>query len=119
LVRPRLVIDAGVDHAAVVTRLVAPEARLLLDHSDATTRKVLGERQCRRQTDNPAADDSDVVGAVTHGGRSCNTPRYAARKGLLLGANGFCRICEPKGPFVPSRPHLLRGRIEGPPSKWS
>ena len=57
--RSGLVVQAGVDHPAVVTGLMRGDPRLGLDHDD---RSVHDRRQgpCSRQTHDPAADDRDL-----------------------------------------------------------
>ena len=57
------VVDAGVDDAAVVPGLVPGDLGLLLDDEDVRARSPAQDLVCRRETDDPAADDDDV----THG----------------------------------------------------
>src|SRR5581483_1012720 len=56
--RPGLVVQAGVDDAAVVAGLVAGEFALGLDHRDGGPGP--GQRHPGRQPDDPAADDQHV-----------------------------------------------------------
>src|SRR5581483_2525260 len=55
------VVDSGVDHAAVPARLVPVECVLLFDSGDSQLR--VAERQFARRgkSEDPAADDCDVV----------------------------------------------------------
>jgi hypothetical protein len=57
-----LVVDAGVDDAAVVAGLVPAELGFLLAQHEFQRRKLLEQRPRRGQPDDPAADDGDVVG---------------------------------------------------------
>ena len=56
------VVDAGVDHAAVVSGLVGGDLRLLLEHDGALPGKVEDKLPRRREADYAAADDRYVVG---------------------------------------------------------
>src|SRR5215207_3032496 len=58
---PRLVVDAAVDHAAVVTGLVAGPACLLLEHHYACARVTLQKRPGTREPDDTAAYHREVV----------------------------------------------------------
>ena len=61
LERPRPVVDAGVDHTAVVAGLTARHGRGLLDHADAQL-GVAGEQMPgAREAEDPAPHDRDVV----------------------------------------------------------
>ena len=71
-----LVVDAGVDDAAVVPGLVAGEARLLLDQEHGGTRPDAAELERRRQPHDPAADDAEIV---DHGAASVAVAASAAR----------------------------------------
>ena len=77
LERSRRVIQAGVDHARVVPRLVGREGRLLLEDGDAEARSCLQEPQSRGETDDPASDDGHIR-ALTHCPNDTLSPPSAA-----------------------------------------
>ena len=56
LERPRWIVDAGMNHAAVVRAHPAPDARVALEHADACS--AFGKSQRARQTDDAASDYS-------------------------------------------------------------
>ena len=60
LERPRLVVQAGVQDAAVVAGLVGRELGLLLHDREAQRWPSLQQPICRRQPDDAAADHDDV-----------------------------------------------------------
>ena len=59
LVRARLVVDAGVDHPAVVPGLVVPSSDSF-SRIATTPGRALHDRACGGQPDDPAADDHHV-----------------------------------------------------------
>src|SRR5581483_6842000 len=59
LQRPRRVVDAGVDDAAVAARLVARDRVLLLEDSDGRVRAQLAQPPRDGQPDDPGPDDAD------------------------------------------------------------
>ncbi len=61
LQRPRPVIDAAVDHAAVTAGLMAGRAGLLLQHDDAGPGRGTSDRIRRRQADDPAPDHQHIA----------------------------------------------------------
>ena len=67
LERARLVIDPGVDDAAVVARLVAVEVRLFLDVGELQTRIPEEQLARGRESHDPAADHGDVIGHTGDG----------------------------------------------------
>ena len=62
LLGPGRVVDAGVDHAAVVPGLVGGDLGLLLKHDGTLPGEVQDELPRRREADYAAADDRYVVG---------------------------------------------------------
>ena len=66
---PGLVVDAGVDDAARVARLVGADRRLALEHGDPQA--VVAQRQLarHREPDDPGADDDEVAFARRLGAR--------------------------------------------------
>jgi len=62
LERTRRIVDARMDDAAVVSRLVLVEAGLFLDAGNPQRRVAVRELSRGRKPDDPAADDGDVVG---------------------------------------------------------
>ncbi len=70
LQRPRLVVDAGVDDAAVVSALVTRYARFLLEQQKPLLRKTPCDLQRNRESDNSAAHDDNVVARGIHGSRA-------------------------------------------------
>jgi hypothetical protein len=60
LQRPRRVVDAGVDDAGVVTRLVGGELRLALQHDDAAPRIAARELARDGKAEDPSADHRDA-----------------------------------------------------------
>ncbi len=67
LERPRRVVDAGVDHAAVVPRLVLRQRVLFVDDADLVARVLLRDLHRRSYADDAATDDRDVVVVRGHG----------------------------------------------------
>ncbi len=57
--RPRLVIQAAMQHTAVVPGLMLPQGGLLFEHRNARAGNTFREPQCRREPHNAAADDDD------------------------------------------------------------
>ena len=66
LERARGVVDAGVDDAAVVARLVAGELGLLLDDGEPELRSPAQQPIGGGQSDDSAADHDDVEPLVPH-----------------------------------------------------
>ena len=64
--RAGTVVDACVDDAAVVPRLVRGDAGFLLEHGDAQARAALRQGEGRRQADDPPADDPDIKRLGAH-----------------------------------------------------
>jgi hypothetical protein len=60
LERSGRVVDARVDHAAVVRARFHARLRVLLEHADRRIRPALRDRQRRRQARDAGADDEDV-----------------------------------------------------------
>jgi hypothetical protein len=62
------VVDAGVDHARVVPRLVDGELRLALEHADARAGTASQQLAGDREAEDAAADHGDVaaVGSLAH-----------------------------------------------------
>ena len=60
--RPRLVVQAAVQHAAVVPGLVAAHAGLLFQHADPRARETLGQAVSRGQPHDAAADNHHPLG---------------------------------------------------------
>ena len=81
LERPRRIIDAGVDHPAVVGARLGAETRMTLEQTDRPPRPGRGPRA--RQTDNTAADDDQVDLFHPYVGRSLARPHA-----ILLGLSG-------------------------------
>jgi hypothetical protein len=61
LQRSRLVVEAGVDHPAVVPGLVGGEPVLLLQHDDAQAGEPLRELDGDGEPQDPGADDADAA----------------------------------------------------------
>ena len=96
------VVDAGVDHAAVVTRLVLGYLVLFFDDRNLVARMLLRETHRGGKTDNPAADYADVVVSRV-GGHPCG-PRLP----LLLNSGKAVPDCI-TGPWT---------RAQQPDEKW-
>ncbi len=60
LERSRRVVDPRVDHAAVVTRLVEPDVRLLLEHRDCRVRAGLRNPPRDGEADDASADNPNL-----------------------------------------------------------
>ena len=58
--RSWLVVEAAMQHAAVVAALVLPYAGFLLQHRNGGARKFLGQSQSGGQPDDSAANDGDA-----------------------------------------------------------
>ena len=85
LERARLVVDAGVDDAAVVARLVEADDGLALQHAEAAA-GVAGEELARdRHADDAPADDDEValLGRGTRGTRRARRAVVPPRTGLV------------------------------------
>jgi hypothetical protein len=54
--RPRLVVEAAVQHAAVVAALMLSNAGFFLEHRDGRAWKLLSQSKCGGQPDNSPAD---------------------------------------------------------------
>ena len=80
LAAARRVVQAGVQHARVAPALVLCHGRLLLQQDDAEARPPFGDLEGRRQPDEAAADDADVVGGGEHGCRN-ESARPECRRG--------------------------------------
>ena len=81
LQRACLVVQAGVDHAAVVSGLMGGDVVFLLDHEDAQFRKAAGDLERRRQSHNASANNQEVSFAISHEirGLEANTRLYGQR----------------------------------------
>ena len=118
LERAGLVVDAGVDDAAVVAGLVGGELGLLLADDERTATGALQQRPRGRQADDAAADDRDVV---------CHRTRIiVAREGTSMarstcpmctqplaagpGGTRWCFACSPRGRRL-DRPRGGRARV--------
>ena len=64
--RARLVIDAGVNHAAVVSALVAGNAVFLFQHQQLEMRQAARDFEGDAESDNSTADDDQVVARIDH-----------------------------------------------------
>ena len=64
--RAWLVVDAGVDHAAVVPALVAGNPAFFLQHQELEMREAASDFECDGEADDAAADDDYVVVRVGH-----------------------------------------------------
>ena len=60
LERAGAIVDAGVDAAVVVTRLVLPQGRLLFEDDAFGGREASGELEGSGEADDASADDGDV-----------------------------------------------------------
>src|SRR5690606_35383395 len=80
LQRSRLIVDAGMDDAAVVPGLVTPEAVLLLKEDDLGASVAGSQRQRRCQADDTAPDDTVLV---IHLPCLCGCRPGACRSGCL------------------------------------
>jgi len=56
-----LVVDAGVEDAAVVSAPMPGECLFLLQYEDCGVRAMIQHAHCGRQADDPAIDHADVV----------------------------------------------------------
>src|SRR5262249_10828813 len=107
LQRSRLVVQAGVDDAAVVAALVRREMVLRLQDCQRAVR-LLAQRVRRGDTDDPAADDDNVVAAISHTAGS-------ARSELRHEADAGGREARRASPQVPRARAAAQGtrRIRG------
>ena len=64
--RPWLVVDAGMNHAAVVSALVAGNAVFLLQNQEPTTWKAARDFERNPESDHTTADDDYVVARIAH-----------------------------------------------------
>ena len=92
--RSRFVVQAAVQYAAVVARLVAAHARLFFQYADARARKTLAQTVRRGQPHDASANDHYPLGihertsSVVYGptcispseGRGCRTPSWYSVK---------------------------------------
>src|SRR5581483_95628 len=78
LERAGLVVDAGVDDAAVVPGLVGRETLFLLQHEQAKARVGLAEGQSGGEADDAAAHDGEI-GALGHVRENTIPARLAGR----------------------------------------
>ncbi len=78
LERAGLVVDAGVDDAAVVPRLMGGEALFLLQHEQAKTRVGLAQGQRGGEADDAAAHDGEI-GVLGHVRENTITARLAGK----------------------------------------
>src|SRR5215831_18090598 len=60
LERARLIVNAGMQHARIMPRLVLCQLRFLFEYHDATFGKPLCQVVSGREPDNPATDDGHV-----------------------------------------------------------
>ena len=74
LQRSRLVVNAGVDHAAVVSALVAGDTVFLFDQQQAQVRQGAGGVHRSRETDDSSANDYDVESLIRHRGAGKPAP---------------------------------------------
>src|SRR5215471_13514618 len=65
LERARLIVNAGMQHARIMPRLVLCQLRFLFEYYDATLGKPLCQVVSGREPDNPTADDGHVY--LLHG----------------------------------------------------
>ena len=69
------IVEAAVDHAAVVPRLVLTDVGLLLDHDDGQPGEALDQGERGGQANDAAADDGDVARGRGGGGRAAGGGR--------------------------------------------
>ena len=74
LQRSGLVVNAGVNHAAVVSALVAGNTVFLLDQQQAQVRQGAGGVHRGRETDDSSANDYDVESLIGHRGAGQAAP---------------------------------------------
>src|SRR5262249_9557569 len=97
LQRPRLVVQARVDHAAVVTALVGGELGLGLEHHERAA-QPLAEGVGGGDADDAAADDGHVVPwrrahpATSGGGVSCSTNQRSTSSGVMMPTSFPARV---------------------------
>ena len=77
--RPRPVVDAGVEHAAVVAGLVRAELRLLLQQGAPQPGMLLAQAHGRGQPDDAAADDRQIERFHEKTGKGRGRPRCRRR----------------------------------------
>jgi len=82
LQRTRLVVHAGMNHPAVVSRLVLTDPGFLLENDQSESRSRLEQAESGGETDDASADDG-YVEVVTHGGNA-----RPARGGAILPPGG-------------------------------
>src|SRR2546421_10573418 len=61
-----LVVNAGMDDAAVATGLMQRQVRLLFEEKDGEPRLAATQNHGRREADDAAADDGAIEGFVGH-----------------------------------------------------
>src|SRR5260370_13380276 len=70
LQRSRLVINATVDHSAIVSRLMPSHSRLFLQNHHAQARELLGRLHGKRKPHNPPANHRNVISHKPMQGRA-------------------------------------------------
>jgi len=72
LERTRSVVQTGMEHAAVMSALMLPDARFLLEHDDTASRLRTEQLVCGGEPDDAPADDD---------GRQASGPNFRSRRG--------------------------------------
>src|SRR5437667_1293814 len=71
--RTGLVVKAGVNDTAVVSRLMGAETRFGFEKDKTKVRLRIKERICHRYTDDSSANNCDVVRTIAHCGMDSNS----------------------------------------------
>src|SRR4030095_4358871 len=107
----RLVVDAGVDHAAVVAGLMRGDPGFLVEDDHACLRIAVRQGKGGGEAHDAAPDDGDVRGLLSHGAENtiASLARIAPKRRLCSGAGGIGGGGGAAG---------VVGPLEGAPPPW-